>query len=123
MTEQEALNKAKEILQRDNERELTINDGKELLKLEPFIAGNKFGDLVSAFHAAVSFEVLKEFFYYKKGVNNMMLIDSPITPYSTKEEVEGWLKDLESMPNEKEVLEEIEKTKEIINNFSNRVRE
>jgi len=68
-------------------------------------------------------KIVLVFAHYKKGVNNMMIIDSPITPYSTKEEVEGWLKDLESMPNEKEVLEEIEKTKEIINNFSNRVRE
>jgi len=47
----------------------------------------------------------------------MMLIDSPITPYSTKEEVDNWIKDLESMPNEKEVLEEIEKAKEILNDI------
>jgi len=58
MNEQQALDKAKEILRRDDQRELSVEDGKELLALSPFIKGNKFGDIVSAFHAAAPIDVV-----------------------------------------------------------------
>ena len=61
MTEQEALEKAERILNTDNGRELILDDGQELLKLENFIDGNKFGNLIEAFYAAAPTEVAIEF--------------------------------------------------------------
>jgi len=61
MSEEEALEKAKEILLRANERELNIDDGKALLQLESSIDESKFGDLVEAFYASASSKAAEEF--------------------------------------------------------------
>ena len=61
MTEQKALEKAGKILNTDNGREWTLDDGQELLKLENFIDGNKFGNLIEAFYVAVPTEVAIKF--------------------------------------------------------------
>lgn len=60
MNEKEALEKAKKILSNDD-RELTVDDGNELLKLEPYISGDKFGNLIEGFYATAPFEVTKKF--------------------------------------------------------------
>ncbi len=46
-----------------------------------------------------------------------ILIDSPITPYSSEEDVLRWIKELEAHPNKErpEVQEEIESAKNILN--------
>jgi len=61
MDEKKALEKAKEILLMANDRELNIEDGKALLKLESSIGEGKFGDLVEAFYASASSESAEAF--------------------------------------------------------------
>jgi len=61
MTEQEASTKALEILRKAYAKELTIDDGEELLLLEDYIEGNKFSDFIEAFYASAPTEVGIEF--------------------------------------------------------------
>jgi len=61
MNETEAIKKAQEILKKDNYRDLTIDDGKELLMLEKYIDGDIFGSLIEAFYAAAPEDVANEF--------------------------------------------------------------
>lgn len=50
------------------------------------------------------------------GRNEMdyILIDAPITPYSSKEEIEAWIKELKSMEQTPEVIAAIEDAKELL---------
>ena len=54
MTEDEALEQAEKILSQEG----TVESGRALEALEPYIASNKFGDLWEAFVAASAFEVV-----------------------------------------------------------------
>jgi hypothetical protein len=55
MTEEEALQKAFHILQAPT---LTVESGMQLMALEPYISGDKFGDLWEAFIVAAPIEVV-----------------------------------------------------------------
>jgi len=50
------------------------------------------------------------------GRNEMdyILIDAPITPYSSKEEIEAWIKELQDMEQTPEVIAAIEDAKELL---------
>jgi len=43
-----------------------------------------------------------------------ILIDAPITPYSSKEEIEAWIKELQDMEQTPEVIAAIEDAKELL---------
>jgi len=60
MTENEALDKAKEILSRGDKGEFTIDDGRNLMGLKDVIDNDKFGDLMEEFIDIAPFEVVLE---------------------------------------------------------------
>ena len=52
-----------------------------------------------------------------------VLIDSPLTPYSTPDEINSWLDELSAMPVSEEVNMAIEKAKSLLNDVLSREKQ
>jgi len=48
---------------------------------------------------------------------NYVLIDSPVTPYSSIEDIKAWIEELRKLPDTREVKEEVLRMDDILKNI------